>query len=142
MLSKRKKQLARDLFDGRLDEAELSVKYGIRPELLVSWLSKPEFQAELDALCERSRLETRLTLARYGPVAALRLAELIGADKEDVARRAALDMIDRVMNQKSKDGVSAESIGSEAAGGAARYNDDQVRAKLLALTEGWRSEER
>ena len=95
------------------------------------WRVNEEFAGEMDRWCESSLRETRFIMARYGPIAALRLAEFIGADKSDTARRAALDMIDRCLACK---GTPAPQKDEEEASGG--ISEEQARSMVLALAEG------
>jgi len=104
MLSKKQKRVARALYEGQLSEEQIGARFGVSGKRLGDWLGQEEFGAELVRLCAESQRETRFILARYGPIAALRLAELLGSEKPDIARRAALDMIDRCLAGEESDG--------------------------------------
>ena len=77
-----------------------------------------------------SHRETRYIVARYGPVAALKLAELLGSDKPDIARRAALDMVDRCL-AKPQAGPKRQDDGPEN-----QLSDEQAQQMLLTLAAG------
>jgi hypothetical protein len=130
MLTRKQKQVARALYDGQMTEEEVLREYKINRALLERWQGQPGFQLELDRLCEAAGRETRLVLARFGPIAALRLAELVGSDKPDVARRAALDLVDRCLARKTAD-EPAETEDEE------EMTDEQVRSMLVHLAEGF-----
>ena len=131
MLSKKQKTVARALYEGELGEEEIVRQFGVSGKRVRDWLGEEEFGAELMRLCGESQRETRFILARYGPIAALRLAELLGSDKPDIARRAALDMIDRCLTGNEPAGAE----GDDAA--EAEWTDEQVREMLGALTGGF-----
>ena len=86
-----------------------------------------EFLGELSRLQETAKREAHFTIARYAPVAALRLAELVGSEKGDIARRAALDLVDRCLEITIADNKAEQEE---------EMSDDQVRSKLLRLAEG------
>ena len=134
-LNKKQKLVAEALYKGLYREEEIAAQYNVPIFKLHRWLEQEEFKAELDRLCQGSLRETRFTIARYGPIAALRLAELLGSEKEDTARRAALDMIDRSLKtNRVVDSDSAEPTDADDA----QLTDEQVRQTLLKLAEGIR----
>ena len=132
-LNKKQKLVAEALYKGECREEEIAEKYGVPVSRLHLWLEQDDFKAELGRLCQASLRETRFTIARYGPIAALRLAELLGSEKEDTARRAALDMIDRSL--KTHEGDSSDGEGATDSE-ESQLTDDQVRQMLLKLAEG------
>ena len=136
MLNKRQKDVARALYEGRQSEAEITERFRLGRHRLGQWLATAEFQEELGRLCQSSLRETRFILTRYGPIAALRLAELLGAEKDDTARRAALDMIDRCLQLDGGRGV--EERGKDEDGLGQGISDEQARKMLLALAEAWK----
>ncbi|MBN1846899.1 MAG: helix-turn-helix domain-containing protein [Sedimentisphaerales bacterium] len=95
MLTKQQQQVARALYEGTLTNEEICERFGVSRRRLQRWLSREEFLAEMQQLQQQSIQETRSILARYGPAAAWKLVELLQADKPEVVRRAALDLIDR-----------------------------------------------
>jgi len=133
MLNERQKEVAQALYEGRYSEAEVIEQFNLRPQLLRRWLVAPDFQKELQRLCEVSARETRFTICRYGPIAALRLAELIGSEKDDTARRAALDMIDRCL--RVEDTVLTGDA-NQTEPESAHITDEQAQHMLLTLAEG------
>ena len=133
MLSKRHKEVARALFEGGLSEAEACEQCGVSGAVLRRWLGWDEFLAELDRLCEESRRKTRFILSRFGPVAAVRLVDLVGSAKDDVARRAAMEMVARCLNGEEvftsvRDGQEGE--------GEVELSDEEARRMLAVLAGG------
>ena len=140
MLSKRQKEVARALYEGRHSEAELAERFQLGRNTLAQWLEQPDFQQELQRLCQSSLRETRFIITRYGPIAALRLAELLGAEKDDTARRAALDMVDRCLKIVEPGGDSDRDGGGDRDDPFEQgISDEQARTMLLALAEAWKS---
>jgi len=137
MATKKQKLVAQALYEGELSEAEIIEKYGISEEQFQRWLQNNSFRSELQRLCEQQIRQMRFILARYGPVAALRLAELVGSDKPDVARRAALDMIARCLDSKGKDIPQNDNQSKTDTD----ISDEQAREMLLTLAEGMRKKE-
>ena len=122
---KMKREMVRDWYAG-LREEELGAKYKISGRQARAWVADPAFAAGLEELARASAQETRCILARYGTVAAARLVQLLESDKPDVARRAALDMIQAVMGP-------AAAGPAETAGG----DEAEARALLRKLASGF-----
>lgn len=136
MLTKRQRDVARALFEGRLTEPEIVERYKVSPRILQRWLGKPEFQQEFERLKENLRREANFAMVRYTPAAVVRLVELLGSDKADVARRAALDLMDRGLEPGSpgeKADCEEDSLSEEMA-------DEQVREMLVSLAAGYKKE--
>ncbi|MBI9015734.1 MAG: hypothetical protein JEZ07_00600 [Phycisphaerae bacterium] len=87
--------VAFDLFEGKLTQEQIIEKYKLKPGQLERVMNSKSFNREIACLCRKAQLETRVKIARYGPIAAETLVGLLNSDKPDVARRAALDMIER-----------------------------------------------
>jgi len=130
MVSERQEKVAMELYMGNLSEQEICEKYRLRPRLLRRWLDSDEFQAELTRLQASSRREARFIVARYGPVAALRLAELLSSDKPDIARRAALDMVDRCL---ARSGAATQDRTDPP---EQEITEEQAQQMLLTLAAG------
>ena len=130
MLTTKQREVARALYEGQLSEEQLSERFGISVRQLRKWLEAEAFQQELGRLCEAAERETRFILNRYGPIAAAKLVMLLDSDKDDTARRVALDMIDRCLHERT--------AGSEEDGANrdAEISDEQARRMLLTLADG------
>ena len=131
MLRKEQKEAARVLYEGRHSDEEIREQFGISAHVWQKWQELEEFQKELRRHCERTNRETRLILTRCGPIAALRLAELLGADKPDVARRAALDMVDRCLGLEKVIGKESEGVSESGA-----ITEEQAQNMILELAKG------
>lgn len=135
MLSKKQQAVAWAVFAGRMSGDEVCREFNISTRTLTRWRENPEFAAELERLCIGAAQEARCLLARSTPAAAARLVGLLDADKPDIARRAALDMIDRCINRAAGilPAVSQER-GQDAL--ATDLTDDEARDMLATLAQG------
>ena len=129
--SKQQKEWARLLYEGQLNEQEIIEQQGLSKLKWQRLMQSKVFQQELHGLCESTLRETRLILARYGPVAALRLAELLDSDKPDIARRAALDLIEHCMKHSAVEAPIPQSQDTPT-----QLTDEQARQMLLTLARG------
>ena len=129
MLTRKQREVAAAVYEGRLSENELAERFGITVKQLRKLSQGQEFKQELARLCEAAERETRLIINRYGPIAAAKLVTLLDSEKDDTARRTALDMIDRCLNTQTTNDDRNESD----AGG---ISDEQARGMLLTLANG------
>ncbi len=75
------------------DEIEISTKYGISYRQWVKWLNNKSFSREIAGRIELARRRSQLLMAKYIPLAAAKLVELCGSDKEETRRKACLDVL-------------------------------------------------
>jgi hypothetical protein len=90
---RRQAAVLEDLFAGELDEQEILAKHSLDQDTYTHWLADPHFAALLERRIARAHHEARLILARYAPIAATKLVDLTQSEKEEVARKACLDII-------------------------------------------------
>ncbi len=129
MLSGKQKRVAKAVFEGQ-GLAEIRRKNTVSYVKLEEWRKEGEFQEEVERLCQEAERETRRIVSRFGPIAALRLAELAGSEKAEVARRAALDLVQWCLRGKAK--------GKEEAG---EMPEEEARQMLARFAEGYGKEE-
>ena len=93
---------------------------------------RPRSRGELERLSAESLRKMRYIVTSYGPVAALRLAELISAEKPDAARRAALELYFRCLGQlQIVDDPATEAEVDN------RWSDEKARAMVRELARGF-----
>jgi len=92
-LTKRQRAVIEDLFADHANEREVLDKHNVSPALFNQWLGDEQFCECFERRIARAYRQARLTLARHAPQAAQRLIELTRCRKEDLARRACLDII-------------------------------------------------
>jgi len=92
-LSKRQLAVIDELFAGGMDEAEVLQRYKVSTQLYREWLADQLFADELNFRFESARRAGELIIARYTPVAAVKLVGLIDSDKDETVRRACLDIM-------------------------------------------------
>ena len=132
MLTKRQLLVAEALYSGRMTEGEILERYQLRSGLFRRWQGSEAFRGELERLSGESLRKMRYIVTNYGPVAALRLAELISAEKPDVARRAALELYFRCLGQlQIVDDPATEAEVDN------RWSDEKARAMVRELARGF-----
>jgi len=92
-LSKRQLAVIDELFAGGMDEAEVLQRYKVSTRLYREWLADELFTGELKFRIDSARRAGELIIARYTPVAAVKLVGLIDSKKDETVRRACLDIM-------------------------------------------------
>jgi len=132
MLSRRQREAARMIFEGRREE-EVAEGCGVLVNTVRRWARRPAFGEEMKRLEEEGVRRTRQIVRRYGFAAAAKLVELLQSEKAEVARRAALDLLDRCLRVVSEGG---EVKGSESPA----VSEAEAMRMLMILAEGQREE--
>ena len=106
----RKKQLAviDELFLGELDEGAILDKHKVSRVVYNKWQKDERFIEEFDRRIISAHRQSEVLIARYATLAAAKLIRLIESDKEEVARRACLDIISRVRPGGEKSKISGK----------------------------------
>ncbi|HPC95257.1 MAG TPA: hypothetical protein PLU87_09955 [Sedimentisphaerales bacterium] len=92
-LTKRQRAVIEDLFADQASEREVLDRHNVSAALYDRWLADERFREHLEERIARAYRQARLILARSAPQAAQSLIELTKCRKEDLARRACLDII-------------------------------------------------
>ena len=101
-LSMRQLAVVSDMFENQLSEDEVLDKHGLSKGIMKKWLEDPVFVEELEFRMDSARRQSRMIIARYGPVAAAKLVQLTECEKEETARKACLDIIAAAQDQGGK----------------------------------------
>ena len=112
-LSSRQLAVVEDLFTGEMGEKEVLAKHGLGVGTYRKWLEDDLFANELAFRIESARLQGRLIIARYAPVAASKLVQLTESEKEETARKACLDIISLPIGEKRAAEPEKEEEGGE-----------------------------
>ncbi len=108
-LTKKQSAVIADLFEGGMDETEVLQRYKVSTQLYREWLADELFADELKFRIESARRTGELIIARYTPVAAVKLVGLIDSDKDETVRRACLDIMSAARQTDTATTDSAES---------------------------------
>ncbi len=113
--------LLRDIFEARLDLAELGAVHGMSPGELATWIGVEANARALAGLCQLADLQTQLMLSRYRQVAVTELIKQAtgGSDEAPVsaeqARKACVDLLKAELQRaKGPDGAAGEAGDAEA----------------------------
>jgi hypothetical protein len=94
-LTKRQHAVIEDLFSdfSMADEQAVLAKHGVSRNLYNKWLAEASFTEQFDRRIAAAHRQSAVLIARYAPLAATKLVQLTGSDKEETARKACLDII-------------------------------------------------
>ena len=135
LLNKRQLAVVDDLFAGKMDEAEILEKHNLSISVFRKWLGSDNFIAELGRRTEAARRQSEMIIARFAPAAAAELVALTECEKEDVRRKACLDIItaagsNPVSAGVAESGSAADNIEKTT---APAWLSPQLAGKLLAV---------
>ena len=82
-----------DLFGERLEEDQILAKHGLRKSTFKRWLKDALFMERIEQEMVAERIRSQILMAQYSLVAAAKLVELTGAQKEETARKACMSII-------------------------------------------------
>jgi len=93
-LTKKQNSVLNDLFKGSLSEIEVLKKYKISTQLYKKWLDEDKmFSEEFTFRIQAGKRQCELIIANYAPAAAAKLIDLMQSQKEEITRKACLDVI-------------------------------------------------
>jgi hypothetical protein len=130
MLTWEQRGAARAIFEGVMTDKEICKRWKVSARTLAAWRVEAEFGRYIEALCEAAVVRTRCILSRNGPAAAAKLAELVNSGKNDIARRAAMDLIGHCLKRPGASEATKEppSAGED-------MTDEEARELLKSLIE-------
>jgi len=102
-----------DLFFGGLDEGAVLEKHKVRRRTYDRWFLDDFFRGEFCRRVERLVNQSRFIVARYSAYAATKLVELTGSKKEETARKACVDIIKLLPQQRRRGSEDWEKVSGE-----------------------------
>jgi hypothetical protein len=137
-LGKRQLAVVDDLFAGKMTESEILEKHNLGISVFRKWLASDNFIDELTRRTGAARRQSEMIIARFAPAAAAELVALTECEKEDVRRKACLDVITAAGGNRPPASGAAESSpaasDSDITGPAGPINlSPQLASRLLAV---------
>jgi len=129
-LSKRQLAVIDDLFGDQLDEQAVLDKHKLSRNVYNKWLADELFVQQFNQRVASAHRQSELIIARYAPLAAAKLVQLTGSEKEETARKACLDIIS--LPELAADNSTKQSNSQQAAEPQIQPLSDQTASKLLA----------
>ena len=114
-LTKRQRAVIEDLFADQANERDVLDRHNVSAALYDRWLGDERFRQCVEERIARAYRQARLILARNAPQAAQKLIELTKCRKEDLARRACLDIIAPPAATRLKEAPPADAANVPAA---------------------------
>jgi len=132
-LTKRQLTVIEEMFAGNLDEPEVLKKHRVTPALYNRWLTDERFTQAFEQRMARAYRAGHIFLARHSTEAANKLAKLAACEKEEIARRACLDIIN--MHQCPVPRVPTNAAPNTGESPEATLPPETVSRILAALAE-------
>ncbi|MFA5423863.1 MAG: hypothetical protein WC374_08405 [Phycisphaerae bacterium] len=126
-LTKKQMSVIDEMFAGELDISAILEKHKISPRLYDKWLADDGFKAEFTRRIEWLNLQSQALIARYASFAAAKLVALTDSEKEEVRRKACLDIISLPRLDERKSAPQ----NSDAADDSEPYLHPQIASRLL-----------
>ncbi len=137
MLDKRYRNIAMAVFNGESD-AEICKSKNISPEKLIACFDQEEFCEYMELLFKKQSIQTMCRLAQHGSAASNQLVKLLDHEKDEVARKAAVDILGKCI-EKLK---TTKSNNDEKTQFDCDISENQAMEILTSLAEGIRQPEK
>ncbi|MHC4520610.1 MAG: hypothetical protein ACYTAS_18625 [Planctomycetota bacterium] len=139
-LTRRQQAVIEDLFTGEMDQQGVLEKHNVSPTLYARWLANEHFAEQFERRIAQAHHSGRIVLARAATSAACKLINLTQCKKEEIARRACLDIITLHSPTPSNAGPATPTAG-EAAPGSTELPPETASRILAALAQPPRQED-
>lgn len=134
-LTKRQLAVIEDLFASEMEVPEVLDKHHVTPHRYGQWLADERFVECLERRIARAYRESRMILARSAPVAAAKLANLAKGKKDQIARKACLDIISLHTSGGTNAPQGKTAPGQEEATAASGLSPQALSRLLAALAK-------
>lgn len=92
-ITKKQLDIIDEWFINGRDEAAVLQKYNIPQKIWKRWLADKSFDAAITDKLKSAQRQSQILISQYVPMAAAKLIQLCGSDKEETSRRACLDIL-------------------------------------------------
>jgi hypothetical protein len=131
-LSKKQLSVIKDMFTGELDEQAVLEKHKVSRNVYNRWLAEGLFTFEFDRRIISARRQSAALIAGYGPLAVAKLVQLTESEKEEIARKACLDIISLpALLDKKMTHPRQDHAGNPVSSGRAQQLSDATASRLL-----------
>jgi hypothetical protein len=110
--TRKQKAVLNDLFTGRQSVQEVLEKWKVKRLTYHRWHTQEYFAYEFKRLMNMAQCESELVFVRYAADVAAKLVSLTGAEKEEIARKACMDVINHP-DRKAKNLVESPKLPEE-----------------------------
>ncbi len=112
-LSQKQLEVIEGLFEERLNEDVVLKRRRVTRRTYRRWHTQKNFVAEYKRRLKQAKLEGERIMAKYSSVAASKLVELTQSKKEEIARRASLDVINYFRRKTKSKSASKNQLEAE-----------------------------
>jgi hypothetical protein len=134
-LSRKQLAVIEDLFVGELTEQAILDKHKVSRNVYNKWLSDECFRQQFDERIASAYRQSELILARYAPLAAAKLVELMGSDKPETVRKACLDVISLRASTNNSAAMLDQSASNVTEPNLPQLSDETASKILSILAE-------
>ncbi len=92
-LTAKQRKVIEEFFKAEKDESQILKENNVSRKLFSKWQNDSNFQKEITGRIMSARNQSQLIVARFAPLAALKLVGLMDSEKEETKRKACLDII-------------------------------------------------
>ena len=131
-LTRKQRDVLDDMFSGAMSEEEVLERHKVSRLVYQRWLCQEKFAGQFSFCIDSARRQGRMIVARFIPVAAAKLVELTGSEKEETARKSCLD----IMSMPFGDDKVSEVATVEDERLSEGLNADLAEKLLKSLAEG------
>ena len=140
-LTKRQLAVIEDLFSGELDEQAVLDKHKISRNLYNKWQSDDNFAEQFDRRIASGYRQSAVLIARYAPLAAVKLIQLTESEKAETAHKACMDIISMPIfaaNRKTHPSSDEPRLGrTQPQSAETQQFTEQTAGRLLAVLPSW-----
>ncbi|MGA2323327.1 MAG: hypothetical protein ABSG22_05720 [Sedimentisphaerales bacterium] len=108
-LTKKQKGVLEDLFSGPLTVQEVLEKWKVTRRTYFRWHAQEFFSSEFKRLLNLVHSESELICARYSAEVAMKLVSLTVAEKDEIARKACMNVINHP-SRKTKNQIATKNL--------------------------------
>jgi hypothetical protein len=130
-LSKKQSAVLDELFDGDETIEQILQIRNISSSMYRQWHSEPAFTDEFERRIEQLNRHSRLLIAKYSSLAAAKLVSLTDSANPETARKACLDIIDRIHKTEDRIQNNEGSDRQEDPSGSPDTISPQLAEKIL-----------
>jgi|GEM_PF-2510512 len=108
-LTKKQKGVLEDLFSGPLTVQDVLEKWYVTRRTYFRWHAQEFFASEFKRLLNLTHIESELICARYSAQVAMKLVSLTVAEKDEIARKACMNVINHP-SRKTKNQIVTKNL--------------------------------
>ena len=130
VLTKKQFDIIDEWFENGGDETAVRKKYNISNNIWRKWLADKSFRAAVDDKIKAVQRQSQIIAAQYLPVVMAKLVQLCGSEKEEISRKACLE----ILALQADDRDARPSVSTDAGDEEEKTMlDEETASKILAV---------